>query len=732
MSPAGRRARSSGRQGAGAGRAAGVRNGRRRSGTPPEAGGRERAQGGRKPGRRRAGRAGPDRARPVRVAEGSAESRSRVAGPCVSCWPPGTAGSGRCWWPTARTSRTLLDEIEALAARRRARVDHVSARRLDAVARTDAPQGVVALADPVTERALEDLCRPSGRGRVPFLLVLDGVTDPHNLGAVLRSAECAGVTGVVLPRHRAAHLTPTVMKAAAGAVEYLPISVVPGVPSALRRLTALGVWTVGLVGEARRSLYASALREEPLALVLGSEGGGLSALARKRCDELVAIPHYGALPALNVSTAAAVACFDVARRRSSAHKDGSDRKKEAMTMAGNSQTAVDAAEADVIVLGMGPGGEDVAGRLAEEGLDVVGIDGGLVGGECPYWGCIPSKMMIRAADLLAEARRTPELAGPTTVDPDWDLVARASATRPPIPGTTPWPCSASRARAAASSVAGAGWRAATVCQSATGCSRPGGPWSSTPAPSPSSRPSTASRAPRTGRIVRPIEAEEVPPRLAVLGGGAIGAELAQVFSRFGARVTVLEAGPRLIGPEEPEAGSLLAEVFSDEGIDVRTGVSVRSVAHDRSRVSPSAWATAARSWPSDCSWPPAADLIWPPSTWPRSGSTKMPGRCPSTTTCGSAASPGLWAVGDVTGHGQFTHISMYQADIVTNDILGRPVVACRLSSPAPGHLHRPGDRLGRPQRARRPGAAVSTCAPDRPTSRRRPGASSTRRGTAVS
>lgn len=223
---------------------------------------------------------------------------------------------------------SLLDEIEALAARRRARVEHVAARRLDTVARTDAPQGVVALAGPVAESPLADLCRPSARGRVPFLLVLDGVTDPHNLGAVLRSAECAGVTGVVLPRHRAAHLTPAVMKAAAGAVEYLPIAVVPGIPAALRQLSELRVWTVGLVGEARQSLYASVLREEPVALVLGSEGGGLSTLARKRCDELVAIPQYGALPALNVSTAAAVACFDVARRRSLAQKDGSDREKE--------------------------------------------------------------------------------------------------------------------------------------------------------------------------------------------------------------------------------------------------------------------------------------------------------------------------------------------------------------------------------------------------------------------
>ena len=159
------------------------------------------------------------------------------------------------------------------------------ARRIDAVARTDAPQGVVALARPVEETPLETLCRPSSRGRLPFLLVLDGITDPHNLGALLRSAECAGVTGVVLPRHRSAHLSPTVAKVAAGAIEYLPMALVAGVPTALASLSGLGVWTVGLVGDARQSLYELALGDQPVALVLGSEGTGLAALTRKRCDD---------------------------------------------------------------------------------------------------------------------------------------------------------------------------------------------------------------------------------------------------------------------------------------------------------------------------------------------------------------------------------------------------------------------------------------------------------------
>jgi 23S rRNA (guanosine2251-2'-O)-methyltransferase len=210
----------------------------------------------------------------------------------------------------------VLDEIEALASTRRVRVEHVSRRRIDSVARSDAAQGVVALARPVEETPLESLCGPSRRGRVPFLLVLDGITDPHNLGSLLRSAECAGVTGVVLPRHRSAHLSPTVAKVAAGAIEYLPMALVAGVPAALQKLGQLGVWTVGLVGEVEQALYSLSLGDQPVALVLGSEGAGLAPLSRKRCDALASIPQHGTLSSLNVATAGAIACFDVARQRS--------------------------------------------------------------------------------------------------------------------------------------------------------------------------------------------------------------------------------------------------------------------------------------------------------------------------------------------------------------------------------------------------------------------------------
>ena len=145
-----------------------------------------------------------------------------------------------------------------------------------------------------------------------------GVTDPRNLGALLRSAECAGVTGVVLPRHRAAHLSPTVTKVAAGAIEHLRFAVVGGIPAALGQLVELGVWTIGLAGESGRSLYDIPLGDGAVALVVGGEERGLPSLVRRRCDEVVAIPQHGSLPSLNVGVAGAVACFEVARQRAQA------------------------------------------------------------------------------------------------------------------------------------------------------------------------------------------------------------------------------------------------------------------------------------------------------------------------------------------------------------------------------------------------------------------------------
>ena len=208
-----------------------------------------------------------------------------------------------------------IDEIERLAVRRKVRTMLVPRRRFDAAARTEAPQGVMARARPLEEADLDELCAPKGR-RPPFLLVLDGVTDPHNLGSLLRTAECAGVSGVVVGRHRAAHVTPTVAKVAAGAIEHVPIAVVPGIPAALARLDERGVVAVGMDADADGTIYELGREVEgPLALVLGAEGRGLAALTRKRCAVLASIPRRGRLDSLNVATAGAVACFEMARRR---------------------------------------------------------------------------------------------------------------------------------------------------------------------------------------------------------------------------------------------------------------------------------------------------------------------------------------------------------------------------------------------------------------------------------
>lgn len=209
----------------------------------------------------------------------------------------------------------ILHDIIDLADEAKVTLREVGRGKFEAMARTEAPQGVLAIAAPLREHSLDDLAKPDAERRPPFLLLLDGVTDPGNLGALLRTAECAGVTGVVMPRHRAAHVTPTVTKAAAGAVEHLRMATVPGLPTAIRRLRDLGVWTVGLDAGGRDSVFSLALADEPVALVLGAEGAGLSRLVRERCDTIASIPLRGRLNSLNVAAAGAVALFEVRRRR---------------------------------------------------------------------------------------------------------------------------------------------------------------------------------------------------------------------------------------------------------------------------------------------------------------------------------------------------------------------------------------------------------------------------------
>lgn len=227
----------------------------------------------------------------------------------------GTRRTREIWIAEDIDPAPILDDIIELAEESRVIVKHVGRRQIENAARTDAPQGVIAFAQSIQPVELDELAvRQPGRP-APFLLALDGVTDPGNLGAVLRSAECSGVTGVILPKHRAVHITPTVAKTAAGAIEHLPMAMVGGLPNALKRLSELGVWSIGLDAAADISLHQLSGTDAPVVLVLGAEGAGLSRLVRERCDSVVSIPMAGRLDSLNVSVAGALACFEVARGR---------------------------------------------------------------------------------------------------------------------------------------------------------------------------------------------------------------------------------------------------------------------------------------------------------------------------------------------------------------------------------------------------------------------------------
>jgi 23S rRNA (guanosine2251-2'-O)-methyltransferase len=210
-------------------------------------------------------------------------------------------------------SRTVTpdDIVKEITERAGGLVKSVAPERIEQMARTDVHQGVIAMAPPLRPADLDEMLTVDRA----FLVAVDGVTDPRNLGAIMRSAETAGATGLVMPRHRSANVTPVVAKAAAGAIEYLPIALVGGIPAAIDRAARAGCWSVGLDERGDRSLFDLDLADQPIVLVLGSEGKGLARLTRDRCDVLVKIPMQGHLDSLNVSAAATLACHEVARRR---------------------------------------------------------------------------------------------------------------------------------------------------------------------------------------------------------------------------------------------------------------------------------------------------------------------------------------------------------------------------------------------------------------------------------
>ncbi len=311
MSPAarggggkGRAPKGGGGRGPSKGRSGGSSSGRgRASAAAPRGGGRARGA---------AGDERPARKPPVRGLGGEqVEGRQAVRELLLA----GRRKVKEVWIATDPDDPDAVDDLAELAESVRVVVRPVSRQKLLGEARTEAPQGVLAKAAPLPELDLDELATTRVDGRAPFLVCSDGITDPGNLGALIRSAECAGVTGVVLPRHRAAHVSPAVTKAAAGAIEHVPMSVVAGLPAALLRLRELGVRTIGLDMGGDTPLFDLPLGDEPVALVLGAEGAGLGRLVRQRCDDLVSIPLLGHLGSLNVAAAGVVACYEVTRKR---------------------------------------------------------------------------------------------------------------------------------------------------------------------------------------------------------------------------------------------------------------------------------------------------------------------------------------------------------------------------------------------------------------------------------
>lgn len=189
-------------------------------------------------------------------------------------------------------------------------------RKLDAMSQTHAHQGVVALAAVRTYCTVDDiLAIAEAHGEAPFVIVCDEVSDPHNLGAIIRTAECAGVHGIIIPKRRSAGLTAIVGKTSAGAAEHMAVARVPNLTAALKQLRDRGLWIFGSAAEGSSPLWQADLTG-PVCLVIGSEGDGMNRLVRETCDFLVSIPMHGKVSSLNASAAAAVLIYEALRQRS--------------------------------------------------------------------------------------------------------------------------------------------------------------------------------------------------------------------------------------------------------------------------------------------------------------------------------------------------------------------------------------------------------------------------------
>ncbi|MFP3883041.1 MAG: dihydrolipoyl dehydrogenase family protein [Actinomycetota bacterium] len=324
-------------------------------------------------------------------------------------------------------------------------------------------------------------------------------------------------------------------------------------------------------------------------------------------------------------------------------------------------------QCDVVVLGMGTCGEDAALRLLAAGLDVVGIEARLIGGECPFWACLPSKFMIRSANLLTEARRADGRVGSVKVEPDWGSVA--SGVRSTVTGS--WEDSAGVQRF--ESRGGRffrGWGKITAPQTVEVdgteiVARRGIVVATGSQPRIPPVPGLSEVAYWTNHEA--IEAEDLPGSLAILGGGPVGCELGQVFARFGAEVTIIEGEPRLLRVEEPEASRLVSEALTDEGVNLQLGVRAESVAEEDGSVHITL---------SDGSTIVVDELLVATGRKVDADGLGV-GAAGASTDRGfievdgrMRAADGMWAIGDVTGKGLLTHVAEFQSMIAIEDILG--------------------------------------------------------------
>ena len=208
-----------------------------------------------------------------------------------------------------------LQRLAAEAREAGAVVVPVDRRKLDAMSFTHAHQGVIALAAAHVYYSIDDILEEAAsRGEAPLSVICDELSDPHNLGAILRSAECAGAHGVIIPKRRSVGLTATVAKASAGAVEYMKVARVTNISAAIAELKQKGVWVFGTAAEGSIPMYQADL-SGPAAIVIGSEGDGMSQLVRKNCDVMVNIPMKGRISSLNASAAASILLYEALRQR---------------------------------------------------------------------------------------------------------------------------------------------------------------------------------------------------------------------------------------------------------------------------------------------------------------------------------------------------------------------------------------------------------------------------------